>query len=84
MKMMLQNATFGIVFSVGFTPVVLLSLLAFGYKLRIHKSMLKQLSEFDVRYTTKCTVDSDRPMLEDLLARLFDEIDELLGACQGS
>ena len=49
---------------------------AFGFKLHIHTSMLKQLSEFDVRTTSKCSVLSDRPILEDLLARLHDGIDD--------
>ena len=75
-KMIIQNVIYTLAMAAAQFPAVMLSLVAFRFKLHIHTSMLKQLSEFDVRTTSKCSVPSDRPILQDLLARMHDGIDD--------
>ena len=53
-----------------------MSAMAFSGKLRVHRALLQQLSEFDVRTTAKCSVASDRPMLQAMISRLYDGIDD--------
>ncbi|CAE7221658.1 unnamed protein product [Symbiodinium microadriaticum] len=67
---------------VGFIPVFVcqtpentVAAFAFTYKVRQNGIMLEHFANFDVR-AAQCTLSSDRPVLYDQIARLFDGIDE--------
>ena len=76
-KLIAQNVAFALGITVARLPSIALALLAFHFKLQTRQALLKQLEMFDVHTTTKCLVAGDRPLLEDMLARLYDEIDAL-------
>ncbi|CAE7227658.1 unnamed protein product [Symbiodinium sp. CCMP2456] len=51
------------------------SVFTFQQKLDGHKLMLEHLKSYDIR-TAKCSVESDRPVIEGLVAELFDGLDD--------
>ena len=68
----LRNVIFCLTSTVAHLPSALLATLSFTLKLRQHGRLLDQLRDFDVR-SSKCTVESDRPMLEAEIASLHKE-----------
>ena len=66
-------------FNSNYVPffVYLLSSLPFSWfclqKIESHKLMLDQMSQFDLRHA-KCSLDSDRKLIEEQVLQLFDEV----------
>ncbi|CAE7614560.1 unnamed protein product [Symbiodinium sp. CCMP2592] len=63
------------VFTVSYLPVIIFSIVTFHQKLDGHKLMLEHLKTYDIR-EAKCSVESDRPLIEGLVAELFDGLED--------
>ncbi|CAE7299453.1 unnamed protein product [Symbiodinium necroappetens] len=62
-------------FLVAYLPALLPALVSFVAKIEQHQAMLKQLQAFDIR-CAKCSVEEDRTVLEGIVARVYDGIDD--------
>ncbi|CAE7764097.1 unnamed protein product [Symbiodinium sp. CCMP2456] len=59
----------------AYLPALLPALVSFVAKIEQHQAMLKQLQAFDIR-CAKCSVEEDRTLLEAIVAREYDGIDD--------
>eukprot|EP00439_Symbiodinium_sp_Y106_P017205 s2487_g2.t1 len=60
---------------VAYLPALLPALVSFVAKIQQHQAMLKQLQAFDIR-SAKCSIEEDRTLLEAIVARVYDGIDD--------
>ncbi|CAE8600350.1 unnamed protein product [Polarella glacialis] len=69
---------FGIGLSLGlsYMPAVLFNYISFSRKIRLHDMMLQQLRDYKF-HNAKCTVESDRAIVEKEVTELFGEMDHL-------
>ncbi|CAK9058651.1 unnamed protein product, partial [Durusdinium trenchii] len=71
----MRNIVYHFYNSLAYMPAGLVAALVFRRNLQLHRAMLSQLADFEVR-SAKLSMERDRPMLEAQITALYDEIED--------